>query len=130
MMKLESVAIKRFSFHRHYRSKMKYWKQFWGGLNQGWKWAHYLLFGLIVVFLWQVISALAGTESRYSHPSLSVIHAVWITALALFCYWLLISTIFEIKGGVQSKLESTKLNLAREEIPRKIKTAAILVKFL
>ena len=82
---------------------MKYWKQFWGGLNQGWKRIHYVLLlfpaiifnglGLIIVLI----------NNKPEGGALIIFSTLSILAF----YYLLITAVYWIKEGFQSK-ESTE----------------------
>lgn len=67
---------------------MKYWKQFWGGLNQGWKRIHYVLVPILSVLVAFMINP---TE------------VMTITPLVALSYPILISIVYWIKEGFQSK---------------------------
>lgn len=86
---------------------MKYWKRFWGSLNKGWKRVHYVLIG--VPSATATIGAVlyfSDNPEHHDDKSLSVI-ALVVFVLAL--YYLLISAIYYIKEGFESKeVESTK----------------------
>jgi hypothetical protein len=77
---------------------MKYWKQFWGSLNLGWKRIHYV--GLPVFYI---------TVYNWEPVSLSDDEAVLFVLSTPVFYFLLITAIYWIKEGFQSKeVEPTK----------------------
>jgi len=82
---------------------MKYWKQFWDSLNEGWKRIHYvvLLFPAII-FSGLGLLLLNGGDQKAGE--LIIFYALSILAF----YYLLITAIYWIKEGFQSKDELTK----------------------
>lgn len=77
---------------------MKYWKQFWGGLSEGWKRIHYLgLPTLMIVIFWLI------SDGRSIPPSEVPGAIMVITGLAIVPYFLIITAIYWIKEGFQSK---------------------------
>ena len=85
---------------------MKYWKQFWGGLNQGWKRIHYviLFFPAIIFSGLGLLLLIGGTNRGQDAGGLMIFFALSILAF----YYLLITAIYWIKEGFQSKDEPTK----------------------
>jgi hypothetical protein len=80
---------------------MKYWKQFWDSLNEGWKRIHYLGIPILCIFLFPV--AAKGTTS----DEMPFVLAISV-GFAMVTYYLLITAIYWIKEGFQSKDEPTK----------------------
>ena len=76
---------------------MKYWKQFWGGLNQGWKRIHYVGLPTLMIVIFLLISD-GRTQSSEVPGAIMT-----ITGLAIVPYFLIITAIYWIKEGFQSK---------------------------
>jgi hypothetical protein len=73
---------------------MKYWKQFWGGLNQGYKRMHYVLLPVLGYLIGSIISS---PKQGWA-----------LVPFGIIGYVLVVSIIYWIKEGFQSKDEPTK----------------------
>ncbi|MDC0304117.1 hypothetical protein OAL15_03800 [Flavobacteriales bacterium] len=77
---------------------MKYWKQFWGGLNQGWKRIHYVGWVVVTVLC---LSNLKSGDVSGGDEALFVIALTF--AFVPLMYFSFISLVYWIKEGFQSK---------------------------
>jgi hypothetical protein len=73
---------------------MKYWKQFWGGLNQGWKRIHYVVLGL------QILVCFAASKGMADNLIANLVISYIVIPTA---YYLLITAIYWIKEGFEPK---------------------------
>ena len=77
---------------------MKYWKQFWGGLNQGYKRMHYVLVPSISFLITITLnSKIRGNVMKWLDE------AIMISILQSLGYVIVVSLIYWIKEGFQSK---------------------------
>ena len=81
---------------------MKYWKQFWDSLNEGWKRIHYVGLPTLMIVMFLLLGG-RRTQSSELPGAIMV-----ITGLAIVPYFLIITAIYWIKEGFQSKDEPTK----------------------
>jgi hypothetical protein len=83
---------------------MKYWKQFWRSLNQGWKRVHYVALPIVVIIYF--FSRNRMDEIRDMGDAAFIIVPLAIVLISgsfIAVYFTLITIVFWIKEGFQTK---------------------------